>query len=135
MFVQQLSSDLWAGGKCSDIVIGNPTWQEINAAILELDARSRTVIGLTNYQGSDHYMLIAGPWKERYLVNATKDNYHFFSLVDPKGSRCKVLCFIGGQYGDYEERYFVPRAWAIEAAEHFVETGELKSTLPWSSDY
>ena len=80
-------------------------------------------------------MLVAGQWNGRCLVNATKDNLDFFSLVDPAGSGKKTMLFVGGQDGEYDDRKCVPVGWALEAAEHFFETGELKPTMNWVSDY
>jgi len=80
-------------------------------------------------------MIVAGSWEDLYLVNATKDNSDFWSLVDPDGSTNKRMVFVGGQDGEYEERMFVPLPQALEAARTFYKTGEFDPSLNWESDY
>ena len=128
-------ADDWQNRADHGIGISNPTWDQIKKGIIALDGKRRTMVSIADEQGSDHYMLIAGQWDGRCLVNATKDNLDFFSLVDPARSNKKVMLYVGGQDGEYEERKCVSLAWAMEAAKHFYETGELKPTMNWVSEY
>jgi hypothetical protein len=100
-----------------------------------LDGKKRTILTIADKEGSDHYMMIAGQWNGRCVVNATKDSFSFFSLVDASRSADKHMLYVGGQDGEYEERNCVPSAWALEAAKHFFEVGELKPCMNWVSDY
>ena len=128
-------ADEWQDRTDHGTGIANPTWQQIRAAIAALDGKRKTIVSIANKQGSDHYMLVAGQWSGRCLVNATKDNLDFFSLVDSGRSSNKLTVYVGGQDGEYEERKCVSAEWAFEAAEHFFATGELKPTMNWVSDY
>ena len=134
MFVRFMSADHWQDGTNHGVRISNPSWDQVREAIQALDGKHKTMVGITDKEGSDHFMLIAGQWNGRCLVNATKDNLNFFSLTDPAGSSNKRTLYVGGQDGEYEERKCVPLAWVLEAAEHFFETGELKPTMNWASD-
>lgn len=135
MFVHLMSSDDWKNHSNQGMRMANPTWDQVKQAILALDGRQRTMVGITDKEGSDHYMLVAGQWEGRFVVNATSNNADFFSLVDPSRSTDRVALYVGGQDGEYEERKCVPLAWTLEAAQHFFEVGELKSTMNWQSDY
>lgn len=135
MFAKFMSADDWQSQANRGVRMANPTWDQVKQAILALDGKQRTTVGITDKEGSDHYLLIAGQWDGRFVVNATPDNMDFFSLVDPSRSTDKVTLYVGGQDGEYEERKCVPLAWTLQAAEHFFETGELKSTMNWQSDY
>jgi hypothetical protein len=135
MFVKFMFADEWQDRTDHGTGVTNPTWNQVRQAITALDGKRRTMLTIADREGSDHYMLVAGQWDGRCLVNATKDNLDFSSLVDAARSGNKLTLYVGGQDGEYEERKCVPLAWAMEAAQHFCETGELKSTMSWVSDY
>jgi hypothetical protein len=135
MFVEFMFADEWQDRTDHGTGMANPTWNQVRQAIAALDGKRKTMLTIADSKGSDHYMLVAGQWDGRCLVNATKDNLDFSSLVDPARSSNKLTLYVGGQDGEYEERKCVPLAWAVEAAQHFYETGELKSTMNWVSDY
>src|SRR6185503_14887143 len=135
MFTKLLETDEWAVRRSVDRAVTNPTWSQVTEAITDLDGKSRTIVILSERPESDHYMIVAGSWEDLYMVNATKDNSDFWSLVDPDGSTNKRMVFVGGQDGEYEERMFVPLPQALEAARTFYETGEFDPSLNWESDY
>ena len=135
MFVRLMTVDDWRDRADHGITVADPAWDQVKQAILALDGKQRTMITLSDKQNSDTYMIIAGQWDGRFLVNATKNNFDFYSLIDPARSTNKQTLYVGGQDGEYEERKCVPLAWAMEAAEAFFETGELKSSMSWRSDY
>ena len=131
MFTKHLDIDQWAGRHKIDRAITNPTWSQVSEEITSLDGESKTMVILTDRPESDYYMIVAGCWEGGYMVNATKNQLEFFSIVDPDGSTTKRLVFVGGQDGDYEERMFIPLPQALEAARTFYETGEFDPTLNW----
>lgn len=135
MFVRLMTSDDWRDRADQGITVGDPTWDRVKEAIVALDGKEKTMVTLSDRQDSDSYIIIAGQWNGRFLVNATKDNHDFYSLIDPARSTAKQTLFVGGQDGEYEERKGVPLAWALEAARVFFETGELKSSMNWISDH
>lgn len=135
MFVKFMFADEWRDRTDHGIGVANPTWDQVRQAITALDGKRRTMLTIADKEGSDHYMLVAGQWDGRCLVNATKDNLDFLSLADRAGSTNRRSLYVGGQDGEYEARKCVPLTWVLEAAEHFFETGELKSTMNWISDY
>ena len=135
MFVRYMYADEWRDRADHGSGVTHPTWEQVRQAIAALDGERKTMVTIADGEGSDHYMLVAGQRDGRYLVNATKDNFDFSSLIDPAGSSDKLTLYVGGQDGEYEERQLVPAAWALEAASHFFETGELKFDMNWVSDY
>jgi hypothetical protein len=135
MFVRYMTADEWYDRADHGINVASPTWGDVEAAISSLDGIRRTLVSICDKSPqSSQYMLIAGQWSGRCLVNATKDNREFYSLFDSTRSTKKILLYVGGQEGDFEERKCVPVGWALEAAEHFFRTGELKPTMSWLSD-
>ena len=134
MFVQHLFADEWLDQIDQGRGINDPSWADAQQAILSLNAITKSIVTLADREWSDYFMLIAGSWDGRVVVNATRDNLNFFSLIDPAGSREMRSLSIIGENEQHEERKCVPVSWAIEAAQHFFETGELKSTLSWVRD-
>jgi hypothetical protein len=135
MFVKFMFADEWHDRTDRGTGMANPTWDQVKQAIAALDGKQRTMLTIADKEGGDRYLIVAGQWDGRCLVNATKDNYDFFSLVDPSRSTDKRMLYVGGQNGQYEERKCVPLDWALEAAEHFFEAGEMKPAMNWGSDY
>lgn len=134
MFTKVLQIDAWGDRSAVGATITNPTWSQVTEAITGLNGKTRTIVMLFESPDSDNYMIVAGSWENLYMVNATKNNYDFWSLVDPDGSMNKRIVFVGGQNGDYEERKFIPLPQALEAARTFYETGELDPSLNWKND-
>lgn len=135
MFVKLMEADDWQNQADRRRVVEDPNWGHIEAAIVGLDGKQRTLITLSNERDSDSYMLVAGPHDGRYLLNMTPNNQEFFSLVDSARSANKVIALIGGQKGDYSDCHFVPLDWVLAAAKKFYETGERIASTHWQSDY
>lgn len=128
-------ADHWDDRVDHGIAVANPSMDQVRQAIAALDGQHKTLVSLADKEGSDHYMLVGGQQEGRFILNATKDNCDFFSLVDPAGSQHHRMLYVGGQDGMYEDRKCVPMVWALEAAEYFCETGELKPGMHWASEY
>lgn len=135
MFVKFMFADEWQDRSDHGIGTTNPSWDQVRQAIAALDGKRRTMVLLSDKDGGETHMGISGQWDGDFMVYATKDNLDFSSLVDAARSGNKLMLYVGGQDGEYEERKCVPLAWTLQAAEHFFETGELKSTMNWQSDY
>jgi hypothetical protein len=135
MFVEYMLADEWHDRVDHGTGMSHPTWEQVRAAMRSNDGVHTTIVGMSDKNGSDHYMLIAGHLEGRYLVNSTKDNREFFSLVDNTRSDEKKTIFVGGQNGEYEDRKLVPLAWALEAAAYFYKTGDLSPHLNWVSEF
>lgn len=134
MFTKFMFTDEWQDRADHGIGIASPTLNQVKQAIASLDGKRRTIVLLSEKDGCDAHMGVSGRWGRDFMVYATKDNRNFFSLVDSTRSSDKVMLYVGGQDGEYEERKCVPLTWALEAAEYFCETGELKSTMNWVRD-
>jgi hypothetical protein len=116
----------------------NPTWEDVEGAILALDADTRTEVMLapTAPQGppeGDHHMGIGGGKDGMCIVYMTEDNLQFWNLEDPsKGEETRrVRMLIGGQEGEYRQAQCVPREWALRAAREYVESGRRTADLTW----
>jgi hypothetical protein len=135
MFVKFMFADRWEGRADHGTGVVNPTWAQVSEAIRDLDGKTKTMVLLSEKDGGDTHMGISGQWDGDFMVYATRDNVDFFSLVDASRSTNKVTLYVGGQDGEYEERKCVPLAWALETAQTFYGSGELKSQMNWQSNY
>jgi len=111
--------------------LSDPGWEQIEEGILALDGKSRTIVGMMISPDPEQYMTISGRWGGRAKVEATPDNRQFFILLDATRADRKVLVYVGGQDVEFRENWLVPLDWALEAARHYFEAGELKSGLNW----
>jgi Immunity protein Imm1 len=117
----------------------NPSWPDVERAILALDARSTTLVMLAppspkGLPTGEHHMAVGGGSGDRLIVYTTDDNFHFWNLVDPKkrGDRRPVRMVVGGQEGDYREEQFVSRDHALRAARCYVTDGRRAPDLEWT---
>lgn len=117
----------------------NPTWDDVEKAIVDLNAKDMTLIMLAPARpkgppDGESQMGIGGGKDNRCVVFMTDDNLSFWNLEDPAGRADKrVLMLVGGQEGDYREAQCVPRAWALEAAREYFKSGGRADGLPWTA--
>ena len=132
MFVIDLSVEKWVGNRNEGEFIENPDWSQIEAAIRELDGKSKTLVTL----GVDDktYMTIGGGESGKYIVSVTFDNISFHNLVDlSKLDRTEKLV-VGGQEGIYPAKMCVDLLPCLLAARTFAESGKLDELLSWQED-
>ncbi|MBC6479708.1 MAG: hypothetical protein GDA56_19925 [Hormoscilla sp. GM7CHS1pb] len=131
MFVLDLSVEKWVGPLDEGHLIENPTWQQIESAICELDGKTKTLVTL----GADEetYMTIGGGEGGKYIVSVTFDNIDFYNSVDRSlGSKMEKLV-VGGQLGNYPAKISVDLQTALLAAQTFARSGELEESVTWEN--
>jgi Immunity protein Imm1 len=132
MFVSQLSWDLWQGNQDHGDVVVVTDWVQVQGAIAALDGRSHTLVML-EAEGETH-MAIGGGGATGYIAYVTFDNEVFEYLVDRDCvGKGRVAIVVGGQEGNYSQRYAVGLALVLEAARLFVEAGEVDRSV-WEKD-
>jgi len=131
MFIADLSVENWVGNKDEGRIIENPTWQQIEAAIDELDGKTRTLV--TMGIDEDTYMSIGGGEGGKYIVTVTFDNIEFYNLVDRARSSGTEKQVVGGQLGMYPATICVGLQTALLAAKTFAELGKLEGTIAWEN--
>lgn len=132
MFVLDLSVEKWLGNRNEGELIENPDWHQIEAAIRELDGKSKTLVTL----GADDetYMTIGGGKSGKYVVSVTFDNISFHNLVDLSKPNDTEKLVIGGQEGIYPAQICVDLLRCLLAARTFAESGKLDELLSWQED-
>ncbi len=122
--------------------IENQDWNQIEAAIRELDGKSKTLVtlgaddseALATLGASDTYMTIGGGGAGKYVVSVTFDNISFYNLVDlSKPDRTEKLV-VGGQEGIYPSKMCVDLLRCLLAARTFSESGKLDPLVSWEED-
>ena len=121
-----------------DGTVQNPSWSEIEAAILSLDGKTSTLVVLDpgppkGPPTGDHHMGIGGGKNDLCVVYLTEGNLRFANLEDPgrTGGAGRVTMLAGGQEGDYRAEQCVHRALALRAARAYFETGTRAPDLRW----
>lgn len=132
MLASDLSVEKWVGNRNEGVFIGNPDWSQIEAAIRELDGKSKTLVTLG--VDDETYMTIGGGESGKYIVSVTFDNINFHNLVElskPDGTEKLV---VGGQEGIYPAKMCVDLLRCLLAARTFAESGKLDELLCWQED-
>ncbi|NEO28268.1 MAG: hypothetical protein F6K03_15645 [Kamptonema sp. SIO4C4] len=129
MFVFDLSVDQWVRNKDEGVFIENPTWQQIEGTICQLNGETQTLVTLGADEAS--YMSIGGGQANQYIVNVTFDGMTFYNLVDPAQPEQIKSLVIGGQLGNYPAKLCTDLPTALKAARTFAESGELEDSVRW----
>ena len=131
MFISNLSWDLWEGNHDRGETIAVTNWNQIDEAIAALDGRSRTLVTL---EGEGEVHMAIGGGDGRYVVYVTFDNEEFEYLVDrSQVGHGRFNLMVGGQMGDYLERWCVELPIVLQAARLFAETGQVERSV-WERD-
>ena len=132
MFVLELSVEKWVGNRDDGDFIENPTWQQIESAIGELNGTTQTLVTL----GADEevYMSIGGGARGKYIANITFDNLTFHNLVNRSQVEEVQQLVVGGQLVNYQAKICVDLQTALLAAKTFALAGELEESVSWEVD-
>lgn len=109
----------------------NPSWEEIEQAIRQLDGDRRTLFTLGLSDPPVPHMSIGGGGCGLYIIYATEDNLTFNTLVNPDSPPGKCTLIAGGQPGRYDRKLCVELKSALRAARTYAETGKCDSELVW----
>lgn len=131
MFVVDMTTEKWVDNQNEADLIENPSWNQIETAIRELDGEKHTLVTLGINE--DIYMSIGGG-ENKYIVTATSDNLNFYVLIDATKSQQVETLVVGGQKGNYPANQCVDLLRCLLAARTFTELGKLDSLLIWEED-
>jgi Immunity protein Imm1 len=131
MFVVDMTTEKWIGNKNEGDLIENPSWNQVEKAIRELDGEHQTLVTLG--VNEDTYMSIGGG-ENKYIVTVTFDNFNFYILIDSTKSEQIEKLVVGGQKGNYPANQCVDLLRCLLAARTFTELGKLDDLLTWEED-
>jgi hypothetical protein len=126
-----MTTEKWVDNQNEADLIENPSWNQIETAIRELDGEKHTLVTLGINE--DIYMSIGGG-ENKYIVTATSDNLNFYVLIDATKSQQVETLVVGGQKGNYPANQCVDLLRCLLAARTFTELGKLDSLLIWEED-
>jgi hypothetical protein len=130
--VFKLSAEEWLSNSNQGELIKDPNWVQIEAAIRDLDGKSKTLVTLKS--DDETYMNIGGGKSGKYVVTATFDNTKFYVLVNLSKSDEKETLVVGGEEKNYPAKMCVDLLHCLVAARTFTESGKLDALLDWEED-
>ena len=130
--VFKLSAEKWVTNSNQGELIKDPNWIQIEAAIRELDGKSKTLVTLKS--DDETYINIGGGKSGKYVVTATFNNTKFYVLVDLSKSDEIETLVVDGQEENYAAKMCVDLLHCLVAARTFTESGKLDSLLFWEED-
>ncbi len=128
MFISKFSVEEWQGNQNKISVQPATEWQQIEAAINQLDGDRRTLVTL-EAEGETHMAIGGG--KSKYLVYLTFDNEQFHYVVEPSNLDVDESLVVGGQEGIYPAKLCVDKDTAMKAAKTFSESGAMEKSVMW----
>ncbi|MBG1263240.1 hypothetical protein F8S20_31235 [Nostoc sp. BAE] len=130
--VFKLSAEKWVNNSNQGELRKDPNWIQIEAAIRELDGKSKTLVTLKS--DDEAYMNIGGGKLAKYVVTAILNNTKFSVLVDLSKSDEIEKLLVGGQEENYPVKMCVDLLHCLLAARTFTESGKLDPLLFWEED-
>ena len=129
-YVNRMVADKWTGVLCYEDETLTPTADDVNQAVQALDAKTRTLVSL---YGRDGAHLTIGGGTGQYVVYASSSDEQLWNLVADTGEAQSgvVMLNAGGQEGDFPARQVIAKPQALQAAQTFLQTGALDSSLRW----
>jgi hypothetical protein len=106
----------------------NPTWDEVERAVRNLDGRSTNQVILMVEE--DHYLLVGGGENGKVVCEAEVPDGRFM-LTDPGQPLDLSVTVMNGQPADYSAQHVVDVGEALEAARYFHSSGSLSNGLRW----
>ncbi|MCY7390154.1 MAG: hypothetical protein LH647_01235 [Leptolyngbyaceae cyanobacterium CAN_BIN12] len=131
MFISKVSVEDWQGNQNKGSVQPAKEWQQIEAAINQLDGNHRTLVTL-EAEGETH--MAVGGGKGKYLVYLTFDNERFHYVVEPSKPDVDENLVVGGQEGIYPAKLCVDKNTVLKAAKAFAERGAMEKSVIWEKD-
>ncbi len=123
--------DEWHGTSSRDIEYTTSDPRRVAESIDKLDGQVKTSVSLAR---GDDMLCIGGGNDGRYMAYfAHNIDEQLFNLVnaDVKASGDEVKIVTGGQAGLFSQRASLDKKSVVEAASHFVATGEMAPHLAW----
>ena len=108
----------------------NPTWEQIEEALLELNGKDKTLLIIAAGDPVPHMGIGGGDGK--YICYATEDNSSFDNLENPLAGEGEFVSMVaGGQRSDYRAALCVGLDTVVKAAKTYAESGKLEAGLHW----
>ena len=111
-----------------DLCIEGPTWQQIIAAVSDLDG-----LHDVRLEGQDFYpyLVVCGGKESKYMVAYSTNNAAYY-LFDPHCRSQETFSIsIGGQAAKYEADLCMNRETAMQAIWEFAQQGTRSSSVRW----
>jgi hypothetical protein len=123
--IQLLTVCEWNGPRMERTDVPNPTWDQVEDAIRDLDERTHNDLYLHPDASDLETYLAVGGGSGRYLVTGSINNERFPTAAKSvEHDAPRELLVVGGQTGDYPRNWILDLDSALRAARAFFETGE-----------
>jgi Immunity protein Imm1 len=115
----------WTGAHMERTGFPQPTWEQVEHAIRDLDERAHNDLYLHPDASNLETYLAVGGGSGRYLVTGSVNNERFPTAVKHADSNAaRDLLVVGGQAGDYPRHWILDLDSALRAARSYFETAE-----------
>lgn len=109
--------------------IKEPDWGRIEELIRQLNGEDKSLLTLNRGDEVPHMSIGGGGGQ--YVAYVTFDNVQFYTVTIPDNADDKILMFVGGQMGEYQQKQCSDLSTVLRAAKTFAEKGELDPSVNW----
>ena len=128
-YVDRMILDRWVDLFCYEDEVVAPTIVEVENALRNLNAKTRTMISL--HGGQDAYLTVGGGGGE-YVVYKSANDERIWNLMCDSGNRSEVVLLnIGGQEGEFSANQVIDEDRMLQAARTFFWHGSIDPALCW----
>jgi hypothetical protein len=129
MKIQSMMLDKWTGPRCQDTTVQEPAWEEVEHAVLRLDANRYTCLSLLGING---VQLVIGGGGGQFVLTANLDDDTHLVAVDESKPKHDIELTVGGQTGIYTAQMIWGQSTALSVARLFSESNELDARMRWT---
>ena len=131
--IQRLCICDWSNSNRRDVVVLDPPWPQVEAAIRALNNRNLNDVYLTPLAAQSETFLGIGGGSGQYLLTGAVAGKTFPTLVTALNlDDSLVPLVVGGQLGEYPARWLVSLDDALSAARAFFDAGGFDCGVEWA---
>ncbi|HEX2250595.1 MAG TPA: Imm1 family immunity protein [Gemmatimonadales bacterium] len=133
MSVAQLTIPRWRDGNVVNEIVAHPTWEQVEAAIRQLDNEAFNDLYLLPDANDSETYLCVGGGGGRYVLAGVLAGDRFPTLIDPnRPAEPTQLIRVGGQEGDYPANVVHDLNTTLQAVHAFWASGSFNGAgLHW----
>ncbi len=110
----------------------DPSPEDLRVGIESLDGHHRSALYLALVPSElGTYLAVAGGSDNHFLVFISAANQWFTEAITPNADAAAIDLVVDGQPGEFTLQQLVTRHEAIEAAHHYLSTGQPSPQLTW----
>lgn len=124
--IQQLDIPTWEHNKKAGTIVSNPTWDDVESAIRNLDGKSKNTVYLTPDSSDPETFLGIGGGPKKFILTGAVQNETYPTLINSSADMqaAEIELVVGGQAANFPANWIHELDTTLKAAKYFWQTSE-----------